>query len=488
MNVRRDAASARLRPVRRWPAVAAVLGVLLGSGAGVVGQVFRAPQGTAENLRFEQAAGGVVTITYDLRSDDPNAVFSIVLEVSGPSGAAITPASTSGDIGLGVRPGPGKRIVWAASRDVEDLQVGQFKFNIRASAGAGVPVSPPPAAPAATGRLAVTSTPAGAAVFVDGVPRGTTPVTLTDVSAGAHTVRLVREGFLENQRPVTVMAGAEAAVDVRLTAVPPPPASGGPTVPPAGGSQGQVSGGGSKKWLWIGLAGAGAAGGAVALSGGGGGTPTRTPTTGGGTGGGGGTPPPTPTCTFAVQNLANVTVPAAGQSVTRRVAETNAPCTGGTWTATATQPWITINPSSGTVASDVTIAVAANSGAQRTASLTVAGTTVQVSQDALACTYRANFVGGDGVPANSTNTFVPGDCSGTGCGTRNVDVQASDAACIWTVDGAPSWFAEIERPAPGSRTIRFQVYERNTTGRDRSASFRVAGVNFTVTQCAGRCP
>lgn len=454
-------------------AIAGLLAALFGSGAGVIGQVFRAPQGTAENLRFEQA-GGVVTITYDLRSDGPNAVFTIVLEVAGPGGSAITPSSTSGDVGAGVRPGPGKRIVWAASRDVEDLQINQFKFNVRASAGAGVPVTPPPAA---MGRLVVTSTPAGAAVFVDGTSRGTTPVTLAALPAGLHKVRVERVGYLENQRDVTVTPGGEAVIDVKLTAAAPPVPPLGATASTAGGNA-QVAapkGGGGKKWLWIGAAGAAVAGGAVALA------------------GGGKDPGPTAnsrTCTFAVVGLANLTVGAGAQNLTFQVQETNTPCSGGAWTATVgpNQSWLTVSPSTATVAGIASVGIAANSVGNRTTSLTIAGTTVQVFQDPLACTYQARFVGGHGVPPNTANTVVPGDCSGAGCGTRDVEVQANDASCAWSVDNTPQWFSLVNRPSPGTGTVQMQVTERNTTGRDRTASFRVAGLTFTVTQCAARCP
>lgn len=350
-----------------WACIAAVAALGLATDPRAAGQVFRSPQGTAENLQFEQAAGGVITITYDLRSDDANAVYSIVLEVTSAGGAAITPSATAGDIGAGVRPGPGKRIVWSASRDVEDLQVSQFKFTIRASAGSGVPVTR--AAPSTpTGRLIVTTTPEGALVYIDGQQRGATPLTLVDVAEGTHTVLVVREGYLENRRSVTISASDPTTMSVSLTAAPPAPevqtvvAPTRPASPPP-----SSGGGGGRKWLWVGLAGAGAAGAGVALSA----RDTAPP------------PPPPVTCIFAVSGLSNFTVPAGGQTLTRRVSESNAPCSGGSWTASSTQQWLTVAPMSATAAADVTITAAANPGASRTASLTVAGTTVQAAQAAI---------------------------------------------------------------------------------------------------------
>ena len=70
---------------------------------------------------------------------------------------------------------------------------------------------------AAPGTLSVTSDPAGATVYVDGRVAGTTPLT-TDVAEGDHRVRLVKDGFLENARIVTVGGGRTASVQVKLTA------------------------------------------------------------------------------------------------------------------------------------------------------------------------------------------------------------------------------------------------------------------------------
>ncbi len=95
--------------------------------------------------------------------------------------------------------------------------------------------------------LTVLSEPAGAAVYVDGDLKGATPVALEDVAAGDHTVRLVKNGFLENSRLLAVPAGGRS-VQVRLTPTAPSAAMQvEPTAPAA------KSGGSSKKWLLIGL-------------------------------------------------------------------------------------------------------------------------------------------------------------------------------------------------------------------------------------------
>src|SRR5216110_3547855 len=69
----------------------------------------------------------------------------------------------------------------------------------------------------AVGSLLVESDPAGAAVYVDGRLAGETPLTLAALSVGQHRVRLVRLGYLENSRVITVTRNARATLRARLT-------------------------------------------------------------------------------------------------------------------------------------------------------------------------------------------------------------------------------------------------------------------------------
>ena len=88
----------------------------------------------------------------------------------------------------------------------------------------GLTTSSPPvlAVGAPFGSLLVESDPAGAAVYVDGRLAGETPLTLPAISAGVHRVRVVRLGYLENSRLVTVKAGTRATLRARLTDPAPP--------------------------------------------------------------------------------------------------------------------------------------------------------------------------------------------------------------------------------------------------------------------------
>jgi hypothetical protein len=75
-----------------------------------------------------------------------------------------------------------------------------------------VSVRPPITARKTSGGLHVTSTPSGAQVLVDGKARGATPLMLTDLIAGRHTVELKSDaGTVE--RTVSVAADKTAEVD-----------------------------------------------------------------------------------------------------------------------------------------------------------------------------------------------------------------------------------------------------------------------------------
>jgi hypothetical protein len=78
------------------------------------------------------------------------------------------------------------------------------------------PREAPPPAVATTGSLLVDSRPAGAMVTVDGRPSGSTPVTLTAVAPGMHTVRIERPGYRTVTTTVAVKAGERARVAARL--------------------------------------------------------------------------------------------------------------------------------------------------------------------------------------------------------------------------------------------------------------------------------
>ncbi len=77
--------------------------------------------------------------------------------------------------------------------------------------------------PLPTGTLQVSSVPAGAEIYVDGVDVGKTPADLTGIPAGIHAITLVLNGYNEERMEVTVPASGTTSVAANLTpgALPP---------------------------------------------------------------------------------------------------------------------------------------------------------------------------------------------------------------------------------------------------------------------------
>jgi hypothetical protein len=79
-----------------------------------------------------------------------------------------------------------------------------------------------------SGTLAVRSDPPGAEVYVDGILQGTTPVDLTGVPAGTHTLELRKAGYAPINESIEVEAGGTTEIVRQLEQ---PTAQ--PTLPPA---------------------------------------------------------------------------------------------------------------------------------------------------------------------------------------------------------------------------------------------------------------
>ena len=126
--------------------------------------------------------------------------------------------------------------------------------------GAGAAETPKGSA-AATGALSVTTDPDNAEVYVDGRLAGQTPANVPALAAGEHRVRIVKSGYLENARIVTVASGQPTRLNVKLTKTSGASNETAGQVTSTGGGGG---GGGVPKWVWFAAAG-GAAVAVIAL-------------------------------------------------------------------------------------------------------------------------------------------------------------------------------------------------------------------------------
>jgi all-beta uncharacterized protein/BACON domain-containing protein len=178
---------------------------------------------------------------------------------------------------------------------------------------------------------------------------------------------------------------------------------------------------------------------------------------------------------------ATVSQPAASCSFTIAPTSQSVPAAGGTgsvavtaganceWTARDDVSWISITSgASGSGNGTVNFTVSANSGAARSTTLTIAGKTFTVSQEAAACTV-AIAPTGQSVPAAG--------------GTGTISITAP-AGCAWTATVNASWLV-ITNPTSGSGNGSIGFTANVNTGAARSGTITIAGQTFTIEQAAG---
>ncbi len=176
-----------------------------------------------------------------------------------------------------------------------------------------------------------------------------------------------------------------------------------------------------------------------------------------------------PACSYS---LASTSLSAPATASTGSVNVTSG--SGCTWTATSNAAWITVTSgASGTANGAVGFTIAANTGAARTGTLTIATQTFTVTQAAgtAPCTYTIAPTS-QNVDANA-NTGTVAVTTGTGC--------------TWTSTSAAPWLTVTSGASgAGSGSVGFSVAAN--TGAARSGALTIAGQTFTVNQAAFVAP
>lgn len=168
-------------------------------------------------------------------------------------------------------------------------------------------------------------------------------------------------------------------------------------------------------------------------------------------------------CTYNV-DPAVVSVPAAGGRTPVSVST----AAGCPWSASGGGEWVGIaSAPNGTGASTVQISVSANTGPVRTATLTIAGRTVRVSQ-ASGCSFTAT--------PSTVTMFAPG-------GSATITVT-SGAGCQWTAVSQAEWIAVTAGSSGSGNGVVSLLVARSRTPR-RTGSVIVAGQTVSVTQANG---
>lgn len=145
------------------------------------------------------------------------------------------------------------------------------------------------------------------------------------------------------------------------------------------------------------------------------------------------------------------------------------------WTSVSNVPWISVvTGANGVGNGSVTFTVAANTGAARSGTLTIAGRTFTVNQAGAAaptCTYA--------ISSGSQDIAAAG-------GNGSVNVTAG-ATCGWTAASGVTWIAVTAGASgSGNGTVSYSV--QANSGAARSGTISIAGQTFTVNQAAAAPP
>ncbi len=141
---------------------------------------------------------------------------------------------------------------------------------------------------------------------------------------------------------------------------------------------------------------------------------------------------------------------------------------GCAWTAASNASWVTVSSgASGNGTGTVNMSVAANAGAARTGTVTIAGQSFTVTQ-AGGCTIALS--------APSANIAAT-------IGTGSFNVTAG-MGCTWTATSNQSWLT-ITNGVSGTSNGTVSYSFTANTGASRSAIISVSGQSYTVTQTGG---
>lgn len=142
------------------------------------------------------------------------------------------------------------------------------------------------------------------------------------------------------------------------------------------------------------------------------------------------------------------------------------------WTASSGASWLTITSGvSGMGPGTVAYSIAANVGAARAGTLTVAGLTYTVNQAATPCSYAIT-------PASAA--------VGAGAGSGSVAVNTT-ATCPWGAASNVPWLTITSGAAGvGPGTVTYMIAANTATG-SRTGTLTIGGQTFTVSQAGVTC-
>ncbi len=141
------------------------------------------------------------------------------------------------------------------------------------------------------------------------------------------------------------------------------------------------------------------------------------------------------------------------------------------WTASSGSNFVTLSNTSGTGSGSVGVTASSNSlSTSRTATLTVGGQTVSVTQGGTLCSYSLQSSSGS-VPASGAagevGVIAPSNCS-------------------WTSSTTTPWLTITSSGNAGTSEVQY-VAQPNTSSTPRVGSLAIAGLTYTVDQAGAGC-
>jgi hypothetical protein len=171
-------------------------------------------------------------------------------------------------------------------------------------------------------------------------------------------------------------------------------------------------------------------------------------------------------CSFTLDPISNPSVTQGGGSFTVGVTASNNTCA---WTATAAAVgWIRItSATSGTGSATLSYVIDINTGAQRSATMNIAGQDFTVTQASATCAYSIT-------PASQSFPKAGG--------TGGPVTVTTGAGCSWTATSNESWIRNVSPSSgTGSGSVTFTV-DSKPGNNFRTGTITIAGQTFTVDQ------
>ncbi len=175
-------------------------------------------------VKFVKAGYDDYSTTVSVVSGGTASVSAVLVPVAGSISASSSPSGA--DVYIeGVLKGVSPVVVpnvAVGNRLVKFVKAGYDDYSTTVNVVSGGTVTVNAVLVPVAGSISASSTPSGAEVYIDGVLKGISPVTISNVVVGSRLVKMVKVGFDDYSTTVNVVSGGTATVSPVLSAVPAP--------------------------------------------------------------------------------------------------------------------------------------------------------------------------------------------------------------------------------------------------------------------------